>query len=139
MLERDIPDIIDRWAIAYLKKERIAREEDIKEFEMFDEEVKNIKKKFPNIPWDLICKMMLHIHDFIWQFEAGTKSAKEELVDKSYILSEKNKEVLWKAGLINFEIKNYNSLRYDLKNIIAKLTNSGFIEIKKDHCSEKEL
>jgi len=35
------------------------------------------------------------------------------------------------------QIKNYNSLRYDLKNIICKLTNSDFIEVKKDHWSEK--
>jgi len=137
MLERDIPDIIDRWAISKLKKERIGRKEDIDEFLMFDEALQKIREKYSNIPWDFICLMMLHIHEFIWQFEAGTKGAKEELKDKNYILSEKNKEVLWKAGLINFEIKNYNSLRYDLKNIIAKLTNSGFIEIKKDHCSER--
>jgi len=137
MLERDIPDIIDRWAISKLKKVRIGRKEDIDEFLMFNKALEKIKEEYPHIPWELICLMMLHIHDFIWQFEAGTKSAKEELKDKNYILSDKNKEVLWKAGLINFEIKNYNSLRYDLKNIICKLTNSGFIEVKKDHCSEK--
>lgn len=133
---RDPADIIDRWAISSLKKDRIAKEEDIREYKEFEKGVEYLKIKYPNMEWEMICKLLLDIHDFIWKFESGTKSGKEHLPEPIYIYDPKNEPILSKIGLIGIEIRNYNHLRVAIKNYINKTLGEGFIETKKDHCSE---
>jgi len=131
-----VGDIIDKWSIVKLKAERIQHEESKREFEVYNNVLEGIKEKYPQYDWDLICKMMLKINDYIWQFEAGTKSAKETLPNPQYLLDKANEEILIKAGVIHFEIKNFNSIRVDMRNLINFLTNTGFRDIKKEHLSE---
>lgn len=136
ILIRDPADVLDRWAISKLKSERIDTEETHKEYLAFCEGLIYLKEKYPNIQLDMYCDLLLHIHDFLWQFEAGSKSGKEQLPVPHYIYDPKNKEVLAILGLINSEIKNYNGLRIKVKNIINKITGEGFQEIKRNHLSE---
>ena len=135
-MNRDVGDILDRWAIAKLKAERVSTEEHKKEFIAFSRAIEEIKIKYSQYDWSQFSKLMLMVNDFIWQFEAGSKSGKEKLPNPHYIFDEKNKECLAKLGIINIEIKNYNSLRVEIKNVINKLTNTGFQDVKKDHLSE---
>jgi len=136
-IQRDIGDLLDRFAIAKLKSERIGTEENKREFKAFEKAFnEEVKGNYPQFDWEQFFEIMLKIHEFIWMFEAGSKSGKEELPNKHYILAEENKEVLAKLGLINIEIKNYNSLRIAFKNLINKLTGTGFVDIKKNHLSE---
>lgn len=134
-MERDCGDIIDRWSIAYLKAKRIGTEENKREFKAFDNEIIKLKEQYSFI--DEFCHLLLMINKFIWLFEAGSKSSKETLPVPHYILAEENREVLAKLGIINTEIKNYNSLRVAIKNFINKYTKTGFEDIKIDHLSQE--
>jgi len=138
-INRDCGDIIDRLTIAELKTKRIGTEENFKEFHAFEKAfVEEIKTQYPQFPWDSIKTLMLSINDSIWQLESGLKSGKEELKNPIYLLDEDNKEVLSKIGLTTILIRNFNNLRVQLKNLINTLTKTGFIDVKKNHLSEKE-
>lgn len=134
-LIRDCADVIDRWAISKLKSERISSEEANKEYLAFVEALNYIKNQHSNLDLDKFCKMMFDIHSFIWKFEAGLKSGKEQLPNDIYIYDPENKEVLAKMGIIAVEIKDFNHLRIQLKNIINGIVNEGFIEQKQNHLS----
>jgi len=137
-INRDCGDIIDRLTIAELKTKRIGTEENFKEFHAFEKAfVEEIKTQYPQFPWDSIKTLMLSINDSIWQLESGLKSGKEELKNPIYLLDEDNKEVLSKIGLTTILIRNFNNLRVQLKNLINTLTKTGFIDVKKNHLSEK--
>lgn len=133
---RDAGDILDRLCISQLKSERIGTEDNHEEYLDFSQSYIQLKEKYPKIEWDMFKDLLLHIHDFLWQFEAGSKSGKERLPDPHYIYNPDNKEVLSTIGLIGIEIRNYNSLRVKVKNIINKMLHEGYQDIKKDHISE---
>lgn len=134
--ERDTGDVLDRWSIAKLKSERIGTEDNKKEFESFILALNDIRKKYPYFDWPQICDLMLFINDSIWQLESGLKSGKEELKEPYYILSDKNEKPLSKIGATTILIRNFNHIRVQFKNLINKLTNEGFQDIKKSHLSE---
>ena len=136
ILIRDTGDVIDRWAIAKLKSERIGNEESHKEYLAFCEALNYIKEKYPNVEIEMFCSLLLRIHNFLWQFEAGSKSGKERLPNPHYIYDPENKEVCATLGMINIEIKNYNGLRILVKNLINKIVGEGFQETKVNHLSE---
>ena len=133
---RDAGDIVDRWAIAKLKAERISSEEMNKEYLSFEEGREYLKKQNPTLEWELLCKMLYDVHAFLWNFEAGTKSGKEHLPEPTYIYAPENDPVLAKMGVITIEVRNYNHIRIAIRNYINKTLGQGFQEIKKDHCSE---
>lgn len=136
---RDIGDILDRWSISKLKAERIGTPENIKENKAFSKALEKIMLEHRELNWDKICNLFVMVNDFIWQFESGSKSGKESLPNPHYLLAEENKEVLSKLGIINCEIKNYNALRIALKNFINDLLGEGFMDVKKNHLSEKKI
>jgi hypothetical protein len=138
-MERDAGDILDRWSIAKLKAERIGTEDNLKEDRAFTEELLQLQNKYPEFDWCLFTKMMLDINDFIWQLEAGLKSGKETLKNPYYILDDINKDALAKIGTTTILIRNFNHLRINFKNIINKLTHTGFQDQKKDHLSADNL
>lgn len=129
-------ELLDRWAIVKLKYMRISPEKFSKEFCALNEEIEQLKLQFPQFSWESWKKYLLNIHQFIWRLEAGTKSCKETLPKPNYLLDKKNDEVLKKAGIINFLIKDFNNLRVEFKNIVTELCKEGFIDIKKNHLSE---
>lgn len=131
-MRRDIGDVLDRWSIAKLKSERIGRDECLIEFRAFQDELDSID--FPNLyEW---AKTLYDINDFIWQLEAGLKSGKEQLPVPHYILDKSNEEVLSKIGLTSVLIRNFNHLRVQQKNLINRIANDGFQDIKHNHASE---
>lgn len=133
---RDAGDVVDRWAISKLKAERIKDDENIREYKAFEEGIEFLKQKHLEFEWDIICKLLLDVHSFLWQFESGTKSGKSQLPDPVFVFNKDNKEILSEIGIIGIEIKNYNHLRIGIKNYINKTLSEGFMEIKKDHLSE---
>jgi len=135
-MKRDCGDIVDRYSIAKLKKERIGTEENKKEFEAFAAALVEIKKGYPYLNWEHVCSFLYDINAFIWQFEAASKSGKEELIRKEYVLAWENRESLIKLGITTVLIRDFNHLRIQFKNIINELTKTGFQEVKQDHLSE---
>jgi hypothetical protein len=135
-MERDIGDILDRWSISKLKAERIGTDENKREYEAFTKAIDDIKKEFTDIDWDSLCELMVNVNDCIWQCEAGLKGGKEELTDPFYILSDQNKNALANIGAMTIVIRNFNNLRVKFKNIVNKMTNTGFQDAKSNHLSE---
>jgi hypothetical protein len=133
---RDAGDIIDRWAISKLKAERIGTPENKREFEAFEEGKNYLENKYSNFEWNLICKLIYDVHDFLWKFESATKSGKLKLPDPTFIYNPDNKPILSDIGIIGLEVGNYNHIRIAIKNYINKVLEQGFQEIKKDHRSE---
>ena len=132
-MTRDCGDILDRYTISWLKKDRIGSEENKKEFDYFQEEIINIKKRYPEFDWDRFIKFMYDINDNIWKLEAGLKGGLEEIPCPFYILSDKNDKANIKIGITAILNRNFNNLRISFKNIINNLTNEGFMDVKKDH------
>ena len=66
--------------------------------------------------------MLYDINAFIWEKESDMRQGKLD-------------GVLHEVGLRAIEIRKLNNIRVGIKNLINKLTNSGFIDIKSDHLS----
>ena len=135
-VERDIGDILDRWIIAKLKAERIGNEENKKEFNAFSEEMKHVFDRFEEYDWQQISRMMYDINSTIWFLEAAMKSGKESLPKPHYLDDKENIEVLSSIGKNAILIRNINGFRVGLKNIINRLVNQGFTDIKQNHMSD---
>ena len=135
-MDRDIADIIDRYTISKLKAERIGTEENKKEYQSFLKGIINIKETHSTLPMDLFIEEMFRINSTIWSLEAGLKSSKEHIPNPTYLDDEANLNTLASIGKNSILIRDINSLRVGLKNIINKLTQTGFIDTKKGHLSE---
>lgn len=135
-MKRDCGDIIDRFTIAWLKKDRIGTEENKKEYDAFKHEIFLLATSKPEYDWDQIVKFMYDLNDFIWILESGLKSGKEKLPVPTYLLDEKNSEGLAKVGLTSMLIRNFNHLRVQFKNIINNMVKEGWQDSKQDHLSE---
>lgn len=122
-MERDAGDIIDRWAIARLKAERIGADESKKEYQWFCEGMKELETRHPEMNWDLYSKEILNIHSMIWDLESGIRQGK---LDKD----------LTEVGRRAIQIRDWNRKRVALKNEINLKTGEGFQDIKQNHCSE---
>jgi hypothetical protein len=122
-MERDAGDIIDRWAIAKLKAERIGADESKKEYLWFSEGIRELETKYPAINWDLYRQEILNIHSRIWNLESGIRQGK---LDNN----------LLEVGQRAIQIRDWNKKRVALKNEINLKTGEGFQDIKKDHGSE---
>ena len=122
-MERDAGDIIDRWAIAKLKAERIGADESKNEYSFFCEGIKELKNKHPQLDWNNYKQELLSIHAQIWVLESGIRQGKMD-------------DDLMAVGRLALQIREWNRKRIALKNEINATTGEGFQDIKKDHGSE---
>ncbi|MCX5848975.1 MAG: hypothetical protein NTW65_05955 [Deltaproteobacteria bacterium] len=122
-MERDAGDIIDRWAIAKLKAERIGADESRNEYSWFCEGIKELEIKYPQIDWNSYKQEILSIHGRIWNLESGIRQG---IFDDN----------LMEVGRLAIQIRDWNKKRVALKNKINATTGEGFQDIKKDHGSE---
>ena len=122
-MERDPGDILDRGAIAKLKNERIGDAENNREWNAFQAELEILDKKYPLIFIMNFFKLLYDINAFIWEKESDMRQGKLD-------------GVLYEVGIRAIEIRKLNNLRVGVKNLVNKLTNSGFQDIKRSHLSE---
>lgn len=122
-MERDVGDVLDRSAISKLKYERIGNEENIREYKTFNEEIERLKDKYTNIPINDFYELLLKINDLIWSLEADLRKGKLD-------------GALSEVGYRAIKIRENNSLRVKVKNIVNKLTDTGFQDLKRQHLSE---
>lgn len=111
-------ELCDRLSIATLKKERIGEQECIDEYNVLKYELKNDIKLIPYI------KKLYEINKCIWDLEAAIRQGK---------IGTLGLEEVGKRAIL---IRNFNNQRVKTKNEITKLTKDGFIDIKRNHCSE---
>jgi PIN domain nuclease of toxin-antitoxin system len=122
-MERDAGDIIDRWAIAKLKAERVGADESKNEYFWFCEGIKKLENKYPQLTWNTYKQEILTIHAKIWDLESAVRQGK---LDND----------LMEVGRRAIQIRDWNKKRITLKNTINVTTGEGFQDIKKDHGSE---
>jgi hypothetical protein len=122
-MERDPGDILDRGSIAKLKHERIRNPENDKEWIAFEKELKILIKKYPNLFINDLFELLYSINSFIWEKESDMRQGKLD-------------GILYEVGIRAIEIRKLNNFRISIKNLINKLTESGFIDIKHNHLSE---
>jgi len=122
-MQRDAGDIIDRWAIAKLKAERIGAEESKHEYLWFCEGMKELMEKYPAVDWEGYSQSILRIHAEIWDLEGAVRQGK---------LDNDIAEVGRRAILI----RDWNKKRVSIKNKINATVGEGFQDIKQNHASE---
>jgi hypothetical protein len=123
LMERDAGDIIDRWAIAKLKAERIGADESKNEYSWFCRGIKELEAKYSHLNWAAYKQEILAIHAHIWTLESGVRQGKLD-------------DDLMEVGRLAIQIRDWNKQRIALKNEINSTTGEGFQDIKKDHGSE---
>ena len=131
-MERDLGDILDRHSIAKLKAERIGLDENIREYEAFSNRV----PAHYDFDIEMFFKLILKLNGFIWDLESALKSGKDNLKEPHYLFSNNNDPQLIQIGIISILIRNINSVRVDVKNIVNNLAKEGFTDVKKNHISE---
>jgi hypothetical protein len=122
-MQRDSGDVLDRGSIAFLKSQRIAKEESKKEWDAFGNEREILIKKYKNLPIDMFFQLLIKINTMIWDLESDLRQGKLD-------------GALSEVGRRAIEIREHNNLRIQVKNIINKLTGEGFQDFKKGHISE---
>lgn len=119
-MKMSIGDIIDRYSICKLKKERLAINNDA--------ELSALKKEIdPYRDLDSFVDRMYDINGKIWDLESDIRKGKEGELG------------LEEVGRRAIQIREYNSIRVDIKNQINFLLNEGYQEVKGDHASEKNI
>lgn len=136
IITRDLGDIMDRWSIAKLKSERIGTEENKKEYESFSRYIEEKKKQHPSVNIEDFCDLILKVNDFIWQLESGLKSGKESLKNPIYLFDKENQTALANIGTATILIRNFNSVRVNIKNLVNKIVGEGFEDTKSAHLSQ---
>ena len=122
-LIRDAGDIVDRFAVAQLKVERIGSSESKREFRCYFDELFTLFLMHPHLQWWSFIMESLHYNSSIWDLESAVRKG---------LLDGKPKEV----GRRAIEIRKLNQLRIGVKNRVNSLVRDGFVEEKKDHISE---
>ena len=122
-MERDAGDILDRYSIARLKFERIGVEENKKEYDAFSPEVKKLQEKYLSIPIEMFAELLYKINAMIWDLEADLRQGKLD-------------GALSEVGRRAIGIREHNTLRVHVKNILNTCVQEGFIDVKKQHISE---
>lgn len=134
-MQRDFGDIIDRASIASLKAERIGAPASIKEWEGFQEGVKALTAQHPQHDVEGWLRHMKAINGAIWKLEAALKSGRDVLPNSNWLDDPANEKALAKIGHCTILIREFNGIRVGFKNIVNKITGSGFEDVKRDHLS----
>jgi len=122
-MEMPIDEIIDRFTIFRLKKERIGGEEITKACKSYSDEIGDFALKYEIFDSKWI-KNLHKINSKIWDLEADIRNA--TLNDL--------KEIGRRALLI----RDANKERIRIKNEIIRITGIGFKDVKINHCSEEK-
>lgn len=131
-MERDLGDILDRHSIAKLKAERIGSAENIRECEAFENQI----SKCYDFDVEIFANLLLKLNGFIWDLESALKSNKDNLSEPHYLFATANTRQLAQIGVTAILIRNINSIRVDVKNMVNAFAREGFKDVKKDHLSE---
>lgn len=123
-MKMPISEILDRYSIAILKKER-ANAENEKEIFDLENEIKNYK----NINEDLIenyIEKLIEINGKIWDLESDIRKGKEGQLG------------LEEVGRRAIKIRENNKIRVGYKNEIVEFFEEGYKDIKMNHVSSND-
>ncbi|MBI3046094.1 MAG: hypothetical protein HYY86_00905 [Candidatus Harrisonbacteria bacterium] len=131
-MEISLADLIDRYTILKLKLERLNLEQKKfeplleKEFLAYEKAIDNYRMKGVSVKQDWIDQ--LHkINGNCWDLEADIRQGKEGILG------------LEEVGRRAILIRDINRQRIAVKNLVAKETGLGFLEIKTNHASTDDV
>jgi hypothetical protein len=119
-MKMPIGDIADRYSICKLKSERLGLDNS-KELD----ELKNELNKYEDI--DIYVGKLYEVNGQIWDLESDIRKEKEDELG------------LEEVGRRAIKIRGFNNIRVSYKNEISSKYNEGFIEVKMNHGSQKEV
>ena len=114
-----IGDIIDRYSICLLKKERL-KIDNTKEINALEEEIKKYEDS------DTFIDELYKVNGLIWDLESDIRKGNEDILG------------LEEVGRRAIKIREYNSVRVGIKNKINSIFKEGFVEVKMNHGSYNE-
>lgn len=125
-MEYPLSEIIDRYTIALLKKERIPDANNEQELSELKNEIDIFTNKNPHTKEVLLNYQtrLYQINGEIWDLESDIRKGKESILG------------LEEVGRRAIMIRGFNKRRVSIKNEIVTLTNIGFIDVKMNHASE---
>jgi hypothetical protein len=123
-MKQPISEILDRYSISILKRERANAENEIEINDLYTE-ILEYKKMNDEIINDYINKL-IEINGKIWDLESDIRKGKEGELG------------LEEVGRRAIQIREYNKVRVGYKNKIVEIFNEGYKDIKMNHVSENE-
>ena len=120
-MEVTLPELLDRFTIAKLKKERIGEEVALIEYETLKKEI-DIKIA-EGMDLEEYIERLYEINGRIWDLEADVRAGEISMS-------------LEDVGHAALEIRAKNRVRVAIKNEIVEKYKSGFKDIKMNHASE---
>lgn len=116
-----IGEILDRYSIAILKKER-ANAENQQEIEDLTKEIESYKSTHNEFVEELIGKL-IEINGKIWDLESDIRKGKEGELG------------LEEVGRRAIKIREFNKIRVGYKNDTVEVFGEGYKDIKMNHAS----
>ena len=120
-MKMPISEILDRYSIAILKKER-ANAENQQEIEDLTKEIESYKSTHNEFVEDLIGKL-IEINGKIWDLESDIRKGKEGELG------------LEEVGRRAIKIREFNKIRVGYKNDTVEVFGEGYKDIKMNHAS----
>jgi hypothetical protein len=125
-MEKSIAEVLDGYAIAMLKKEKIGNEQTISKCEKYKRGFDELQAKYPQHDWDFILQMFYDVNRIIWKYEAAIRLG---VVEHDPMFVHKHSEL----------VREFNSLRVALGNLVSLfLGETEELNIKKDHIAESK-
>jgi hypothetical protein len=123
-MKMPISEILDRYSIAILKKER-ANAENEQEIQDLNDEIDNYRNQSPELI-DRKIQQLIEINGKIWDLESDIRKGKE---------GELGLEEVGRRAIL---IRGLNKIRVGYKNEIVEVFNEGYKDIKMNHASSDE-
>lgn len=123
-MKMPISEILDRYSIAILKKERAAAENEIEIFDL-EKEIENYKKINSELINNFVTKL-IDINGKIWDLESDIRKGKEGELG------------LEEVGRRAINIREFNKIRVGYKNEIVEIFEEGYKDIKMNHVSAND-
>jgi len=123
-MKMPISEILDRYSIAILKKERANANNELEINDLMGE-IKNYLVKDNEIISYYIENLIL-INGLIWDLESDIRKGNEDILGFEEV------------GRRAIKIREYNKIRVGYKNEVVKIYNEGYADIKINHGSADE-
>jgi len=120
-MKMPISEILDRYSIAILKKER-ANAENQQEIEDLTKEIESYKETHGEFINDKIDKL-IEINGMIWDLESDIRKGREGELG------------LEEVGRRAIKIREFNKIRVGYKNDVVEVFGEGYKDIKMNHAS----
>ena len=121
-MKRDPGDVIDRYSIALLKRQRIGGFDAKLEASVFCNGYEQLKRMYVWVEWSKLLGEMLHINGEIWDLESELRLGALD-------------DDLCECGRIAVIVRKVNAKRVAFKNYINKALEQGVQDVKEDHIS----